>query len=406
MTAAVAAPLRGERIDALTGLRFVAAAVVAVEHFPEMIPGLDPNDAAQGGAGVSLFFVLSGFVLMHTYGERFVERPHIGTRRQFAVARLARLTPLHLLALGIVALLVLTLRDPFVEHAAEAVVIGLLANLLLVQAWFPFQVFNLWNGPAWSISVEAFFYATFPFLVPAVVWPIMRRRWVGRAIAAVTVIQATAFVVISLAAGAFLLGRDGDVEGTRLIVSRLANVPALRLGEFLIGCLLAAAHRSEYRRFAYLGWRWLDDARLRTALLVGAVAAVIAIQFTTPCARAVCYPASTDAGALVDLRLFVSYVPVVVVIIAALAWGPSPIGRALATRPIVQLGEISYAFYILQWAAWLVINDGPTPPTQWEAIGAVAATLCVAYVAHRWVEVPARKAIVRRWQEDQQPSLP
>lgn len=397
MTAPVAAPSRGERIDSLTGLRFVAAAIVAVEHFPEMIPGLDPNDAAQGGAGVSLFFVLSGFVLVYTYGERIAERTRGGTTRRFVVARFARLTPLHLLALTIIAPLVIILRDPFVDHAAGAVVVGLLANLLLVQAWLPFQVVNLWNGPAWSISVEAFFYAMFPFLLATVVWPMMRRRWVGRAIAAVAVIQVTAFLAISIAAGTFLLGRSGDVDGTRLIVGRLAHVPVLRLGEFVIGCLLASAHRSEYRRLASVGWRWLDDARVRSALLVGAVATVVAIQFTTPCPSTACYPAATDARALIDLRLFVSYLPVVVAIIAALAWGPTPISRLLATRPLVRLGEISYAFYILQWAAWLVINDGPTRPTQWEAFGAVGVTLVAAFVVHRWVEVPARNAIVARW---------
>lgn len=317
--------------------------------------------------------------------------------RRFAIARFARITPLHLLALALVAPLVLALRDPFTEHGAAAVVVGFVANVLLVQAWFPFQVFNLWNGPAWSISVEAFFYVTFPLLVPMVVWPIMRRRWIGRAIASVAVIQITAYVTISIAAGAYLLGRNGDVDGARLIVSRLANIPALRLGEFVIGCLLGAAFRTEYRRDARGGWRWLESQRVRSGLLIGACVGAVAIQFTSPCPAAACYPAATDARALVDLRLFAVYLPVVVAIIAAVAWGSSPLSRILATRPMVRLGEVSYAFYILQWAAWLVVNDGPAPPTQLEAICAVVVTLGASALAHRWLEVPARNAIVGRW---------
>ena len=391
------APVGRHRIDALTGLRFVAAAVVAVEHFPEMIPGLDPSDAAQGGAGVSLFFVLSGFVLVHTYGELLAVRSDERPVRQFSLARFARITPLHLVALAIVAPLVIALRNPLLDHTAGAVGLGLLANIFLVHAWFPFQAFNLWNGPAWSISVEAFFYATFPFLVPLIVWPIMRRRWVGRAIATIIMVQVAAFLVVSIVAGSFLLDRSGDVEGTRLIMGRLANIPAMRLGEFLIGCLLGAAYRAEYRRIGFVGWRWLEDARVRSALLIGAVAAVIAIQFTSACPAAVCYPGATNARALVDLRLFVAYLPVVVVIIAAVAWGPSPISRALSTRTMVRLGEVSFAFYILQWAAWLVINSSSSSPTQFEAIMAVLVTLALSFLAYRWVEVPARHAIVRRW---------
>ena len=43
-----------------------------------------------------------------------------------------------------------------------AVELGLSA--LLVQAWLPAHVLDL-NGPSWSLSVEAFFYAMFPLLV-------------------------------------------------------------------------------------------------------------------------------------------------------------------------------------------------------------------------------------------------
>ena len=40
------------------------------------------------------------------------------------------------------------------------------ANLLLVQAWGPFHGSALsYNGVAWSLSVEAFFYLTFPWLL-------------------------------------------------------------------------------------------------------------------------------------------------------------------------------------------------------------------------------------------------
>ena len=60
-------------LHALTGLRFFAALLVVFSHFPELIPisslhaGLD----RQGAAGVTIFFVLSGFVLTYRYADTF-----------------------------------------------------------------------------------------------------------------------------------------------------------------------------------------------------------------------------------------------------------------------------------------------------------------------------------------------
>ncbi|CAN7459439.1 hypothetical protein LJR034_002934 [Caballeronia sp. LjRoot34] len=44
--------------------------------------------------------------------------------------------------------------------------VSLICQLLLLNAWFPFAAIHQpWNGPSWSISCEAFFYALFPLLL-------------------------------------------------------------------------------------------------------------------------------------------------------------------------------------------------------------------------------------------------
>ena len=73
-------------IDALTGLRFFAALIVAVSHFPQIIPidGLHVALERQGAAGVTIFFVLSGFVLTYNYADTFARldggRPDVPAR--------------------------------------------------------------------------------------------------------------------------------------------------------------------------------------------------------------------------------------------------------------------------------------------------------------------------------------
>ena len=59
------------KIDQLTGMRFVAAMAVFLSHL-----GANPDASmlgrifAEGYVGVSFFFVLSGFVLSHSYAEK------------------------------------------------------------------------------------------------------------------------------------------------------------------------------------------------------------------------------------------------------------------------------------------------------------------------------------------------
>ena len=110
--------------------------------------------------GVSFFFVLSGFILVYTYAGREIDK------RDFYQARFARIYPAYLFspaALVAVFLLrrienarpVLRIRGAPLRPGDRSLV------LLLLQAWLPAAALS-WNAVAWSLSVEAFFYAIFP----------------------------------------------------------------------------------------------------------------------------------------------------------------------------------------------------------------------------------------------------
>ncbi len=134
-------------------MRFVAALMVFLSHYP--IPGAPyrlRQIANSGYAGVTFFFVLSGFILAYNYTEGFVT----DARRQlgpYAVSRFARVYPLYL---------VTTLYMWFIADGD----VDLWRYVLALQPWSSDinVAFGL-NGPSWSIGVEAFLYAAFPAIV-------------------------------------------------------------------------------------------------------------------------------------------------------------------------------------------------------------------------------------------------
>ena len=83
----------------LTPLRGIAALLVAIFHFEE-IGGIFINPSTTMLIGksylmVDLFFIMSGFVMLHVYGDSFMKRLEWKVFFQFMKARFARLYPLH-----------------------------------------------------------------------------------------------------------------------------------------------------------------------------------------------------------------------------------------------------------------------------------------------------------------------
>ncbi len=106
---------------------------------------------AIGYIGVMFFFTLSGFVLA------WAIRPGV-SKRSFYQARFARIYPLYL------ATWLAAVAASFVLGDDKSW-IGIVLSLILLQAWVPVpEIYGAGNSPGWSLSVEAFFYALFPFL--------------------------------------------------------------------------------------------------------------------------------------------------------------------------------------------------------------------------------------------------
>jgi peptidoglycan/LPS O-acetylase OafA/YrhL len=364
------------QLHALTGLRFVAAFQVLAYH--GLAPGPDASWwmrslVGSGYVGVSLFFVLSGFVLTYTYHDSL--RDGTATRREFLAARVARIYPVYLLSL-LVALpplfWLMASKRITPPTAWLAQMIGAYAGL--AQAWDPRKACVM-NCPAWSLSDEAFFYIAFLFVLPIVA------RWGVRRLLAAAV---AAYALSLLVPGLYLaLQPDGAVAATPLSLGRWLAVvkynPLVRLPEFVMGVLAG-------RLFLLEGGaprRW--HARLE-------VGAALALGVLLMCSVWIPYPLLHN-GLLA---------PVFAALVYALARGTGPLARVLSARVLVRLGAASFALYILHvpLLVWLTRGYrvlGMTPPAQpWYFVIFAIVGIAVSLLVFATVEEPGRRFLRRR----------
>lgn len=146
------------RLEHLTFTRFIAALTVVFFHYGSNIPpfNIAPFDQVfqAGPIAVSYFYALSGFIMAIAYYRP--STPENFNKWKYWLARFARIYPVYLIAL----LLIFAANFKTLDNATSALIL----NLTMLQAWVPAYPLSL-NSPGWSLSVEAFFYLTFPLLL-------------------------------------------------------------------------------------------------------------------------------------------------------------------------------------------------------------------------------------------------
>jgi len=363
--------VRPTRLEALTSLRFFAALAVFLHHYG--VPGaLSPpfqTMASAGYCGVTVFFVLSGFVLAHNYYGGFQGGLTPAGLRTYAVARVARVYPLYLFVLLWTAAPALLEGKPvprFWEHA------------LALQAWDPhLEIAYAYNSPGWSLSVEFFLYACFPLLL-------LGLRRVDRSVTTLLVAAGSLAGLMVVLTLWFSLGPSHALpwEDPDSAHRWLYRSPAPRLGDFALGMLTARL----YARLA------AKPASARGGLaLAGGGAVVIAALMAWP--RHLYSVPSFD----------LSYALPAVAVILGLALAADSGPLRWFTRPsLVRLGEASYALYLIQmpfleWAGRLK-TAAATPAGYGVATALVLVMLCaVSLGLHHAVERPMQRVLRSRF---------
>src|SRR5262249_56691546 len=158
-----------------------ASGVMAFEPWPIVVHLFSRGPAI----GMPLFFVLSGFVIHYNYANSF-RSGFVSPTIDFFIARFARLYPLYILML---VLYVVNQRLVPGIVSGETDLSFLPRYLLLWQAWSIEYRGTTWLGvillpPAWSISVEVFFYMLYPLLAGA----LLRLRAMSKLLAVLALI--------------------------------------------------------------------------------------------------------------------------------------------------------------------------------------------------------------------------
>ena len=145
-----------ERLYGLTPLRFIFALVVLFSHSGSFDLGdFYTYFGRYGYYGVSFFFVLSGYILAHSY-------PNITRNRHFYYRRIARVYPLYLVSIIVAFFIRIIVNSNYILDG----IVNLPIHIFGIQSFVPIKgVYFGLNSPGWSISNELFFYAAFPFIL-------------------------------------------------------------------------------------------------------------------------------------------------------------------------------------------------------------------------------------------------
>jgi peptidoglycan/LPS O-acetylase OafA/YrhL len=358
------------KIEALTSIRFFAAISVVFFHvgYTAVANWYAPLAAvtSYGYAAVGLFYILSGFVLAHTYLDRRTDL------RAFYFARFARIYPLYLLAL-ILAFPVFAQRAHLGEYSAVRFFASVLTVPTMLQAWVPATALA-WNAPAWSLSAEAFFYLVFPFILARLASRTSGEcYWIAAIMWPISLLPSLVYCWLNPDGLGSLTGPHLQTWLKAETTGWLAVVnfnPLCRLPEFVAGVAVGCAFRKgggrELRSIAFLF-----------------PACLLAVAPALP------YPVVHN-GFLLPLWCTVIYF--LASSVAA--------SKLLAARWLILLGEASYGIYILQqpvsnWFKLTILGvtgrrlEGDYP-SLWFLLAYCLILVVVSVLSYHQIEIPLR----------------
>lgn len=338
-------------VYALEGMRGMAALAVALFHG---WPALVTAPFGQAWLCVDMFFVISGFVMSHAYGEHLSTGSDVAS---FAIRRFGRLYPLHLATL--IAYIACTLALQAVKPIASAFGYATNAmNLDLIEGWS--LLYNLllvhgmglrgdlvYNNASWSISTEIWAYVLFGATVFFLRGRVRIAAWAALA----------ALGLIVLASARDLGNVNSGIYFFRCLYG------------FFLGALLPLLQQQGRR----------PSATFLTVLQAVAVATTLAVF-----AAAGRFPQMLYVGPAVFALLVYS-----------LSFDAGPIAGVLRLRPFQLLGSLSYSVYLTHGVLLIFFNPlGQHLPEPYSSLlkGVYVVTLFgMSMLTFHWIEDPWRR---------------
>lgn len=339
--------------EQLTFTRFIAAIAIVAFHYGRNAYPLDHKSLfyfiEKANLGVSYFFTLSGFVMIIAYWEK----SNIDSW-QYLKRRFARIYPVYFLSLALLYINFL-LTNKYIDYQALAL------NIFFLQSWFPGKTLAF-NFPAWSLSVEFFFYALFPLIFNRI-YKTEKIKYYGIAIIII-------WLVSQLFLHWFVYSKFYEGFPSKSF-EFVFNFPLLHLNEFLIGSLAGIILMTRFNKYKK-NYDW--------QVLLALVTVPIILKY---------YPNLLYENGLLA--------PLFAILIFLISINEGRLTTLFRWPALIFLGEISYGIYILQAPIfrymkyvfpYIGINNS-------SAIFYISllALIFVSAVSYMWIEKPLRKYI-------------
>jgi peptidoglycan/LPS O-acetylase OafA/YrhL len=376
------------RLDALTGMRGVGMVLIVISH-TSFQSGAKLNGPfapllARMDLGVALFFVLSGFFLYRAYAAALLEGRQLPSTRRFLVNRAVRILPAYWLMV-IAASAVLS-----ANHDAR---LGDLVRQLTLTRIYLGGGGGFFEGTVQTWSLDTI--VTFYLVLPVLAW----LASLGLAGADPRTVLRRQVIVIGVCVATSPLFTAAWAAGW--IDRPLAHhwLPAY-LGWFGVGMALAVASAAPATGLAGPVSRAAADAASAPVTVYLAAAAVLAIA-ATPVAG----PGGLDLGTGFNQVTRIALLGIVaglVVLPPALDQAPRhPVLRALGSRPMRWLGDISYGVFLYHLLVLLVVTRlldiRPFTGHFWTlTVVTLAITIPLAWLSYRYIESPLSR-LARSW---------
>ncbi len=361
-----AVSVRRPALPALTGIRTLLAFAIVLFHFTPPHLGILFPFIDNGYVFVSVFFLISGYILTYNYADRAKTL----VKREFWLARFSRLYPVYLLVLLFSFRM---LQDEWQARSHFEFWQGIVLTPLVLQGWSP-SVATFWNTVAWTLSCEVVLYAAFPWLI--------RAPWPKRPLHLVFVLFGLWVVGLAPHVAYLLLNPDhlaGPVDrySSTEIIRFLKYTPLPYVCTFLSGVTLGK-----------LQLALTLTPRQRFQLSAFSLAAVGVFFY----AVVLHTPYLLMHGGLMT--------PLFAALVLGLS-GPHSISAVFSWRPLLLVGESSYCLYLIHFNVFQLLHTYHVP----ERLHLAAFDPWISYVIlvllalaiYRFVETPARRAILRRF---------
>ncbi|MEV5029917.1 acyltransferase family protein [Paenibacillus sp. LPE1-1-1.1] len=349
----------GRYMPGLDGLRAIAVLAVIAYHLNlKAVPG--------GLLGVSMFFVLSGYLITDILLKQLGQKKTIDLKT-FIIRRARRLLPAMFLMIAVVSLwLSISDSERLLSLKGD---IGS-ALLYISNWWLIFHEVSYFEsfGPAspfghlWSLAVEEQFYLVWPLVLIAVIRFVPKRG----------MLALWTLAAAAISAGAMALLYQPGMDPSRVYYGTDTRAFAL-----LIGAALAVVWPS---------WKLSASISVRGRLLLDTVGTAGLVIILFMIGQTGEYDASLYRGGMVLLAIATAAV------VAAMAHPASRLAQIIGSKALAWVGVRSYGIYLYHYPIIVLTTpaaeSGELHPVR--ALLQVVLTFILAELSWRFVEEPIR----------------